>query len=124
MSNNKNSFYENNIKKYFHENNFIDKKLLIDNLNFLSNIYFIDYKYYNDNFINKITEKKIHDNKLMEILFDYQKYKEKSIKLIEKYKLFGIGNIIEDRSKEESLMHYRTVVERNITIFDFINEKK
>lgn len=111
-------------KKNLIDKNLIDKNLLRENLNYLGNIYFIEYEYYHDNTINKIVHDKLYNNKLIEILYNYEKYKKRSKLLIEKYKLYELGNFIEEKNKEETLMHYRTIVERNTTILDFMNGKK
>jgi len=124
-SSKKNNYNENNIKKYFNkEKNLIDKNLLIENLKILGNIYFIEYEYYHNNILNKSIDNKLYNNKLIEILYNYEKYKKRSKLLIEKYKLFELGNFIEEKNKEETLMHYRSIVERNTTILDFMNGKK
>lgn len=124
-SSKKNNYNENNIKKCLNkEENLIDKKLLIDNLNYLGNIYFIEYEYYNNNILNKSIDDKLYNNKLIEILYNYEKHKKRSESLIKKYKLFELGNFVSEKNKEETIMHYRSIVERNITIYDFINEQK
>ena len=124
-SSKKNNYNENNIKKCLNkEENLIDKKLLIDNLNYLGNIYFIEYEYYNNNILNKSIDDKLYNNKLIEILYNYEKHKKRSESLIKKYKLFELGNFVSEKNKEETIMHYRVIIERNITIIDFINEQK
>ena len=112
------------LKKIFNEKKLVDKNLLVENLKFLGNIYFIEYEYYHDNIINKIVHDKLYSHKLIEILYNYDKYKIRSKSLIEKYKLFELGNFIEEKNKEETIMHYRSIVERNTTILDFMNGKK
>lgn len=114
--NNKSKIFKNILSK----NNFANKKLVIENLEYLSNIYFIDYEYYNDNTINKYYNNKLVNNKLTEMIYDYENFKIKNNIL---YKLKYIDNKVEEKNIEQSIQYFKTSVENNITIFDFINSK-
>lgn len=108
-------------KNILNKNNFANKKLVIENLEYLSNIYFIDYEYYNHNTINKYYKNKIVNNKLIEMIYDYENFKKKNITAL--YNLEYIDNKVNEKNIEQSIQNFKTTVENNITIIDFMNSK-
>ena len=115
---NKNKNKNKQFKSVLNERKYINKSLLIENLEYLSNIYFIEYEYYHDNAITKHYGNKIINNKLVEMIYNYNNFKKKH-----NFKLYGIKNYIEEKNIEESIMHFRNIIENNTTIFDFMNKK-
>jgi hypothetical protein len=115
--NNKSKIFKNILNK----NNFTNKKSVIENLEYLSNIYFIDYEYYNDNTINKYYKNRIVNNKLIEMIYDYENFKKKNITTFDKLKY--INNKVYEKNIEQSIQNFKTTVENNITIFNFMNSK-
>ena len=113
----KNKIFKNILSK----NNFTNKKLVMENLEYLSNIYFIDYEYYNDNTINKYYKNRIVNNKLIEMIYDYENFKKKNITTFDKLKY--INNKVDEKNIEQSIQYFKKTVENNITIFDFMNSK-
>lgn len=113
----KNKIFKNILSK----NNFTNKKSVIENLEYLLNIYFIDYEYYNDNTINKYYKNRIVNNKLIEMIYDYENFKKKNSEVL--YKLEYINNKVYEKNIEQSIQYFKTTVENNITIFDFMNSK-
>ena len=111
-------FYKNKkFKTLLNERKYINKNLFIENLEYLSNIYFIDYEYYHYNPLIKHHNNKIINNKLVEMIYNYDNFKKKH-----NFKLTEIKNYIEEKNIEESVMHYRNTVENNTTIFEFMNQ--
>ena len=113
----KNKIFKNILSK----NNFTNKKSVMENLEYLSNIYFIDYEYYNDNTINKYYKNRIVNNKLIEMIYDYENFKKKNITTFDKLKY--INNKVDEKNIEQSIQYFKKTVENNITIFDFMNSK-
>lgn len=121
MDDKKNSEKNKIFKNIISKNNFSNKKLAIENLEYLSNIYFIDYEYYNDNTIYKYHNNKIVNNKLIEMIYDYENFKKKNIIIFDKLKY--INNKVDEKNIEQSIQYFKKTVENNITIFDFMNSK-
>lgn len=104
-------------KTLLNERKYINKSLFIENLEYLSNIYFIDYEYYHNNPLIKHHNNKIINNKLVEMIYNYDNFKKKH-----NFKLTEIKNYIVEKNIEESVMHYRNIIENNITIFEFMSQ--
>ena len=89
------------------------RKETINSLNYLCNIYFIDKEYYNDSMLNKKKNNKILSDKLNQIIYDYDNFKLP--------KNINCRHIQIKQTQEESINHYKNIVEKNTTIFDFMN---
>lgn len=85
----------------------------VNSLNYLCNIYFIDKEYYNDSMLNKKKNNKILSDKLNQIIYDYDNFKLP--------KNINYNYIQIKETQEESINHYKNIVEKNTTIFDFMN---
>ena len=98
-------------------NNILNNKKIsketVYSLNYLSNIYFIDEEYYNDSILNKKKNNKILSDKLNQIIYDYDNFKLS--------KNINYYNLQIQETQEESINHYKNIVEKNTTIFDFMN---
>lgn len=85
----------------------------VNSLNYLCNIYFIDEEYHNNSLLNKKKNNKILSDKLNQIIYDYNNFKLP--------KNINYNYIQIKETQEESINHYKNIVEKNTTIFDFMN---
>ena len=85
----------------------------VNSINYLSNIYFIDEEYHNNSLLNNKKNNKILSDKLNQIMYDYD-----NLKLP---KNINSHDLKIDQTQEESINHYKNIVEKNTTIFDFMN---
>jgi len=85
----------------------------VNSLNCLCNIYFIDKEYHNDSLLNNKKNNKILSDKLNQIIYDYDNFKLP--------KNINCNYIQIKETQEESINHYKNIVEKNTTIFDFMN---
>ena len=85
----------------------------VNSINYLSNIYFIDEEYHNNSLLNNKKNNKILSDKLNQIIYDYDNFKLP--------KNINCDHIQINQTPEESINHYKNIVEKNTTIFDFMN---
>jgi hypothetical protein len=85
----------------------------VNSINYLSNIYFIDEEYHNNSLLNNKKNNKILSDKLNQIIYDYNNFKLP--------KNINYNYIQIKETQEESINHYKNIVEKNTTIFDFMN---
>ena len=85
----------------------------INSINYLCNIYFIDEEYHNKSLLNNKKNNKILSDKLNQIIYNYNNFKLP--------KNINFHDLKIDQTQEESINHYKNIVEKNTTIFDFMN---
>jgi hypothetical protein len=100
-----------NLKNLLSDNKF--KQETVNSINYLCNICFIDEEYHNDSLLNNKKNNKILSDKLNQIIYDYD-----NLKLP---KNINCRHIQIKETQEESINHYKNIVEKNTTIFDFMN---
>lgn len=119
---NKNKILENSnyLNSILSDVNIKNKDIFIDNLKYLSQIYYINNELYNDNILYNKKNNKLLNNKLIEILYNYNNYKKNLFQKIDINKLIIMRNIVYVNNKEESIMHLTNTIMNNCKIIDFI----
>lgn len=124
MKNIEKEINKNLLKKILKDTEIYNKNLLIENIEFLSKIFYIENKEYNFNTLNKFYKNKIVSNKLIDILYNYDEYQKNNIKMVTKFRSFGLNNFKLENTKEESINQFKNIVEANTSIIDFLENNK
>ena len=117
-----NIIYNSCITQFINNSKIINKILFIENIEFLRQIFYIEYDYYKYNSLpihNKYNNK-ILSTRINRIIFDYKNYKKESKEFI---KTIFIPNLVLECTQEECIYHTINTIKSNITIFDFMNKK-